>query len=530
MAFARPSFPSWSSAPRPTGAVDRLRVRGLELLAALGWLCLVMILVAGAVLEQGDGFALLAVGGAILAGPTWVAARGRYDAEARLIAAPLVAFMPALLVFVLRGHPWQMDAHMYFFVALASLTMLCDWRPIALASGLIAVHHLLLEWSAPSWVFADTGNLGRVLFHAGAVVLQCAILSFVANKLLLLIERQDAAVAETERLLRQAEVEQVRAATALTAAEASDRAAASERVQRERVELRSAAERRAELITLASQFEGSVLRIVRSVDAAIGALAGSAGSLDQVARAAGQEAQDVARNADRASVEIHQVASALQSLGRSATTIGTAAEQQRMVTGDAQAHGRRSADTIARLADEADQIEAFVADIRKIAATTNLLALNATIEAARAGDAGRGFAVVASEVKALAASSERASDQIAVLLESIRAGMERSRDQIGEVSTAIAEVAEAADAVATAVSEQRTDARGVEASATRAADSAQAIELRIGHVASAAVAAATLAGEVRSSIAALGDDARDLSAATERFVSFLRDTDAAPAG
>ena len=60
----------------------------------------------------------------------------------------------------------------------------------------------------------------------------------------------------------------------------------------------------------------------------------------------------------------------------------------------------------------APKIGEVVKLISGIAAQTNLLALNATIEAARAGEAGRGFAVVAAEVKALAAQTAGATEEI----------------------------------------------------------------------------------------------------------------------
>ena len=71
--------------------------------------------------------------------------------------------------YMLQGHPWQMEAHMFFFVGLAALTLVCDWRPIAVAVGLIAVHHLLFSYFAPEWVFFGSGEFLRVMFHALAV-------------------------------------------------------------------------------------------------------------------------------------------------------------------------------------------------------------------------------------------------------------------------------------------------------------------------------------------------------------------------
>lgn len=81
---------------------------------------------------------------------------------------------------------------------------------------------------------------------------------------------------------------------------------------------------------------------------------------------------------------------------------------------------------IAYLAKGSQEIGEIITLISTIAGQTNLLALNAAIEAARAGEHGRGFAVVAEEVRKLAEESNRAAQQIGMLIQKNQANMDEA--------------------------------------------------------------------------------------------------------
>ena len=521
-------FFNWSledvgTGPNRLTSVDVIRQRGIMMISGLGWITLLLICSGMALQGMASVWAVLIAGLAVNVGPTLMALRGRHDAAARYVTATLVAAMPALLVFSLQGRPWQMDGHMYFFVSLAALTVLCDWRPIAFASVLIAIHHLVLNALTPDWVFEGSGDLGRVVFHAVAVIMQLAILSYITLRLQGLLTIQSAAIANSRRLIEEAQEARQRADQALRAAQQAEQAAAVERERHRVAEERLAVDRRAELLALAEDFEQSVSNIAISIDAAAGQLESSAVYLDDMSSAAGREASEVASSASDTSGEVRQVAEAVRALSQSIGSIAAGAQQQRELTLLARSSGVQSVGTLGVLIECTQQIGTFLEEIKGIASKTNLLALNAAIEASRAGEAGRGFAVVANEVKNLASDAASASDRIADILDRISLSAAETSEACEKATGAVEEVAVAAGDIAGEVTDQRTIASTIGQSADRVASNASVVEQRVGRVASTITAAVTMSARVRESASALSATTRDLRTSTERFVNQLRE-------
>ena len=494
----------------------KLRLRGVLLLTILGWASTASLLLLTLLFDLRNEAQAIVASALINLLPTLFAAQRQYNFQVATVLGVCAAVQPALLVYLLNGHPWQMEGHMYFFVGLAALTLLCDWRPIAIAVGLISGHHLLLSYVAPEWVFIGSGDFARVMVHALAVSLTLGVLAPVMmNMARLFVEQSEA---------RQSSDESATAAReALAAAHAAEELAEAERVKRKKAEqLANADARRDELLSLASAFETSVAQVVKSVGAAAEQLEKAAGDMHRFANDAGDQSAAASGEAQSASATVLELSARVSELSKSIANIAATAEQQAAVGERAQKTSQAGESAIMNLSDRAADIGAFVNLIEGVAAQTNMLALNATIEAARAGDAGRGFAVVAAEVKALAAKASDATGQITDLVSGVDSGAEEARQAVQQISHGMTELAQAAGQIRREIDDQRSVASIIEQNAAESAAGADAIAQRITEVARSTGEAVLLSEEVKASAASLSRIAQGLQSATGSFLSKLR--------
>ncbi|HEX2943477.1 MAG TPA: hypothetical protein VHO91_20655, partial [Rhodopila sp.] len=106
---------------RSHSSLDRLRLTASKALLVFIWLHVPFFLLLAALLGQsGLVSGGLSIAFATAATASWIVSRD--SLQSRLMTGVALVAMVSLLVQLLSGHAWQLDAHMYFFAALALLT------------------------------------------------------------------------------------------------------------------------------------------------------------------------------------------------------------------------------------------------------------------------------------------------------------------------------------------------------------------------------------------------------------------------
>ncbi|NEX47945.1 methyl-accepting chemotaxis protein [Pseudotabrizicola algicola] len=457
----------------------------------------VLPMVGIAAYAAGNSLALAPVLAAVFLALGW-AARTQGGAAARLGAAVAVIGQSIGLTTAMAGHAWQLDMHMTFFAALATLILLVDIRAVLVATGLIVVHHLSLGLLMPGLIYPSAdllGNIARTLLHGAVVSIESAALIaaiVVRLRLQAQAEERERALAEarvqTDRMLEQTETARVladaqrieadqlralaEAAQARTAAE-SQRAEAAHRLARE-AEAQDAARREAAMqeqqqivaalrealnrlsggdltVGITTGFPAHSETLRQDFNAAIGRLGDAISDVSRVshgiqgaAGAISNAAQDMALRTERQAATLEETSAAMSDFAASVRASATLASEAEASTAHARIKAidggtvvEQAIESMQRIAESSQKIAQINSVIDEIAFQTNLLALNAGVEAARAGEAGRGFAVVASEVRALSQRCSDAAKEITGLVEEAGLHVHNGVSLVGQTGAAL---------------------------------------------------------------------------------------------
>ena len=414
----------------------------------------------------------------------WYIARRSILLVATALALALVG-QTSLLVCLFEGHRWQVEMHFYFFAVLAMLAGFCEAPIVIFGAGLIAVHHLTLNWLLPQMLYTGGSDTGRVLLHAGIVGIETAMLVLIGAAI-------KSAFAEAEQ--------------ARQIAQGSSHALEHARGHLE-TELSRSAKRVVQLDTLLTRFRSEMSGRLDALHRASETLADNAAGLNDAACRVSSQASGTIEAATETSARIQEVAVVGHDFAKVITEIGHATAGSSAMSDLAVTKVRATKDAIGDLALMSKDIDRFSKTITAIASQTNLLALNATIEAARAGAQGRGFVVVASEVKMLANGTTAAAGDISLAIGGIQQAVERMIEAIDSISATIGELDASSERIAASVEQQ-----GVAAS--KVADAVNMVSDRVGKVATAIGVIDGLATNTKQSAGFVGLAAAEIAEQT----------------
>jgi methyl-accepting chemotaxis protein len=288
------------------------------------------------------------------------------------------------------------------------------------------------------------------------------------------------------------------------------------------LKLKAEEDRKAAMSRVADGFEQAIGKIVEAVSTASSEIERAAGSLTKTADETQELTAAAASASDLSSANVQSAAAASEEMASSVTEIGRQVQQSETITHAAVRQAEQTNARISELSQSAGRIGEVVKMIAAVAEQTNLLALNATIEAARAGEAGRGFAVVASEVKALAAQTAKATEEIGTQITQMQSATQQSVSAIKEIGVTIGRISEISTAIAAAVQQQGAATQEITRNVQQAAQGAIQVGDSIGVVGRGAANTGTAAEQVHGFARSLASQGNHLKLEVGKFLNTIR--------